>query len=82
MNSNSNSISNSHNTHMNSNSTSISNSNDTHMNSSSNSIGNGNNSSNNTKRGLEYRIPRLHSPVNSWRFPKTFGDLCKKITIP
>ena len=25
---------------------------------------------------LEYRIPRLHSPVNSRRFPESFGDLC------
>ena len=30
------------------------------------------------KRELEYRIPRLHSPVNSRRFPETFGDVCNK----
>ena len=26
---------------------------------------------------LEYRIPRLHYPVNFWRFPEMFGDSCK-----
>ena len=25
---------------------------------------------------LEYRIPRLHSPVNSRRFQQTFEDFC------
>ena len=30
-----------------------------------------------TKRELEYRIPRLHHPVNSRRFPDIFADLCK-----
>ena len=25
-------------------------------------------------RDLEYRIPRLHYPVNSQRFPEVFGD--------
>ena len=29
-------------------------------------------------RELEYRIPRLHSPVNSRKLPETFGDSCKK----
>ena len=32
------------------------------------------------KRGLEYRIPRLHSPENSWRFPEIFGDVCRNET--
>ena len=32
------------------------------------------------QRELEYRIPRLHSPVNSRRFPETFGDFCKTKT--
>ena len=31
-------------------------------------------------RELEYRIPRLHSPVSSLRFPQPFGDLCKNKT--
>ena len=30
------------------------------------------------KRELEYRIPRLHSPVSSRKFPETFGDFCKQ----
>ena len=34
-----------------------------------------------TKRELEYRIPRLHSPVNTRRFPEIFGDFCKNETI-
>ena len=29
-------------------------------------------------RGLEYGIPRLHSPVNSRRFLEIFGYFCKK----
>ena len=29
------------------------------------------------KRELEYRIPRLHYPVNFRRFPKRFEDLCR-----
>ena len=29
------------------------------------------------KRELEYRIPRLHSPENSRRFPEIFGYVCK-----
>ena len=29
---------------------------------------------------LEYRIPRLHSPVNSRRFPEISGDVCKNKT--
>ena len=33
-----------------------------------------------SKKELEYRIPRLHSPVNSRRFPEIFGDLCKNKT--
>ena len=32
------------------------------------------------KRELECRIPRSHSPVNSRRFPETFGDFCKNKT--
>ena len=32
------------------------------------------------KRQLEYRIPGLHSPVNSQRFPEMFGDLCTNKT--
>ena len=32
------------------------------------------------KRELEYRIPRLHSPVNSRRSPETFEDFCKNKT--
>ena len=31
-------------------------------------------------RELEYRIPRLHYPINSRRFPEIFGDLCKNKT--
>ena len=31
-------------------------------------------------RELEYRILRLHSPVNSQRFPDIFGDFCKNNT--
>ena len=31
-------------------------------------------------RELEYRIPRLHSPVDSRRFPEIFGDFCKNKT--
>ena len=34
-----------------------------------------------TKRELEYRIPRLHDPVNSPRFPEIFGDFRKRKTI-
>ena len=30
-----------------------------------------------SKREVEYRIPRLHSPGNSRRFPEMFRDLCK-----
>ena len=33
--------------------------------------------SNNYKRELEYRIPRIHSQVNSRRFPEIVGDRCK-----
>ena len=33
------------------------------------------------KRELEYRIPRLHSPINSWRIPEIFGDFWKNKTI-
>ena len=33
------------------------------------------------KRELEYRIPRLHSPANSRRFPEISGDVCKNKTI-
>ena len=33
------------------------------------------------ERELEYRIPRLHSPVNSRRFLEIFRDLCKNKTI-
>ena len=32
------------------------------------------------ERGPEYRIPRSHSPVNSRRFPETFGDFCNSKT--
>ena len=32
------------------------------------------------KREVEYRIPRLHYPVNSRRFPETFGDFCRNET--
>ena len=32
------------------------------------------------ERELEYRIPRLHSPVISRRFPETFGDFYKNKT--
>ena len=34
----------------------------------------GSGGSNQVKRELEYRIPRLHSPVNSWRLLEIFGD--------
>ena len=33
------------------------------------------------KRELEYRIPRLHLPVNSRRFRETFEDFCKNKPI-
>ena len=33
------------------------------------------------KRELEYGIPRLHSPVNSRRFPDIFGDFCENKTV-
>ena len=33
------------------------------------------------KRELEYRIPRLQPPVNSWRFPEMFEYLCKNKPI-
>ena len=33
------------------------------------------------KRELEYRIPRLHPPVNSRRSPDIFGGLCKNNRI-
>ena len=33
------------------------------------------------KRELEYRIPRLCSPVNFRRFPDIFGDFLKTETI-
>ena len=29
------------------------------------------------ERELEYRIPRLYSPGNSWRLQEIFGDFCK-----
>ena len=32
------------------------------------------------KRELEYRIPRLHSPENSQRFPEISGDVRKNST--
>ena len=32
------------------------------------------------ERELEYRMPRLHPPENSRRFPETFGDFRKNIT--
>ena len=32
------------------------------------------------KRELEDGIPRLHSPINSRRFPEMFGDFCKNKT--
>ena len=34
----------------------------------------------NSKRELEYRIPRLHYPVKSWRFPEIFRGFCENKT--
>ena len=34
------------------------------------------------QRELECRIPRLHCPVSSWRFPDVFGDFCTSKSRP
>ena len=64
------------------------NDNDNDMNSDNNNIhhssnintnnnNNSNDNSNSAKREFEYRIPRLHYPVNPRRFPETFADFCE-----